>query len=104
MRDYIPVELWRSTYADPQIAKLFTFVERVPISDIKIDKRLFSWQNEIDPAQVDSIVGNFDVDFWMPIMVNPGYFLLDGQHRLQAADKLGLKYIDVVVKYEKETR
>jgi hypothetical protein len=104
MRDYIPVELWRDTYENPQVAHSFTFVERVPVSQIKIDKNLFAWQNEVDTSQVDFIADNFDIDFWMPVTVNPDYFLLDGQHRLQVAEKLGLKYIDVVIDYETEKR
>ena len=91
--NYIPVELWVDTFRPPS----FTFVRKVPLSKIKIDKSLFSWQNEVDPSQVDFIVKNFDVDFWMPILVNSDYFLLDGQHRLQVAKRLGLKYIDVVI-------
>lgn len=102
MKIYIPVELWRDTYTNPQIAKSFTFIERVPLSDIKIDKSLFSWQNEVSPSQVDFMVENFNVDFWMPILINSDYFLLDGQHRLQAAKKLGLKYIDVVIDNERK--
>lgn len=95
-RDYIPVQLWKDSYKPP----FFTYVERVPISKIKIDKRLFAWQNEVNTFQVDFIVENFDIDFWMPIIVNSDYFLLDGQHRLQVANKLQLKYIDIVIAEE----
>lgn len=101
MKTYIPVELWKSTYTDPAIAETFTFVEKVPLSKIRIDKKLLSWQNEVSPSFVDFIVENFDIDFWMPILVNPDYFLLDGQHRLQAARIMGLKYIDVVMDRER---
>ncbi len=96
MRDYIPVELWKDSYKPPT----FCFVERVPISSIAIDKKYFAWQNEVDPTQVDFIAENFDIDFWMPVIVNPEFYLLDGQHRLQVAEKLGLKYIDVVIDNE----
>jgi len=80
-REYIPVQLWKDSYKPP----FFTFVERVPISKIKIDKKFFAWQNKVNPIHVDFIVENFDSDFWMPIIVNPDYYLLDGQHRLQVA-------------------
>jgi ParB-like chromosome segregation protein Spo0J len=30
-------------------------------------------------------------------MVNPEFFLLDGQHRLAAAQKMKLRYLDVVI-------
>lgn len=97
MKGYIPVELWRDSYRSQVMRQSFTFVERVPISKIKIDKSFFSWQNEISQSLVDFIVENFDADFWMPIIVNSDYFLLDGQHRLQVARKLDLEYIDVVI-------
>jgi hypothetical protein len=82
----------------------FTFVERVPLSKIKIDKSLFAWQNNVDPSKVNFIIKNFDIDFWMPVTVNPDYYLLDGQHRLKVARKMGLKYIDVVIDNETEKR
>lgn len=98
MKEYIPVELWKDTFNKPPS---LIFVERVPLSKIKIDKRLFAHQNEVDPSQVDFIAKHFDIDFWMPIMVSPEYYLLDGQHRLQVAKRLGLKFIDVVISTEK---
>ena len=102
MKNYIPVELWRDTYTNPHIAKSITFVERVPLSKIKIDKSLFSWQNEVSPSRVDFIVENFNIDFWMPILINRDYFLLDGQHRLQVAEKMGLEFIDAVIDIERK--
>lgn len=102
MKNYIPAELWKGTYTNSTICQSFTFVEKVPLSKIKIDKSLFSWQNEVSPSHVDFIVENFDIDFWMPILINSEYFLLDGQHRLQVAKKLGLKYIDVVIDKERK--
>lgn len=101
MRNYIPVTLWKEAFSQHPS---FTFVERVPLEKIKIDKSLFSWQNEVDPVQVTFITENFDEDFWMPITVNPDYYLLDGQHRLQVARNLGLKYIDIVINGEREKR
>jgi hypothetical protein len=97
MKTYIPAELWKTAYTSPPIANSFTFVEKVPLSKIKIDKSLFSFQNDVSPTLVDFIVENFDKNFWMPILVNSDFFLLDGQHRLRVAKKLGLKYIDVAI-------
>jgi hypothetical protein len=97
MKNYIPADLWKDTYKSPQMERSFTFVEKVPLSKIKIDKSLFSFQNDVSPSFVDFITANFDKDFWMPILVNAEFFLLDGQHRLQVAKKLGLKYIDVAI-------
>lgn len=100
---YIPTsEIWKETYAKPQTMKSFSLVERVPLSKIKIDKNRFSWQNAVDPARVNFIAQHFDLDFWMPVLVDPDYFLLDGQHRLRVAKKLGLKFIDVAI--DNETR
>lgn len=50
--------------------------------------------NKLD---VDYMVNNFYKGAWFPIMINQNYYLLDGQHRLAAAKKLHLKYIDVVI-------
>lgn len=97
MKNYIPAELWKDSYKSPQMQKSFTFVEKVPLSRIKIDKRLFSFQNDVSASFVNFIVENFDKDFWMPVLVNADFFLLDGQHRIQVAKKLGLKYIDVAI-------
>ena len=97
-RKYIPTgEIWKDTYLRPEIMRAFTLIEKVPLSTIKIDKRHFSWQNAVDQSQVEFILMNFNRDFWMPILVNRDYFLLDGQHRLQVAKRLGLELIDVVI-------
>lgn len=100
-KKYIPtLELWRSMFLQPCFGGAWTLDERVPITEIKIDKSLFSFQNEVSESQVNSMVEEFNIDYWIPIMVNPKRFLLDGQHRLQTAHKLGLNYIDVIVFHE----
>jgi hypothetical protein len=97
-KKYIPIgEIWKETYSRPHIRTSFTLIEKVPLSTIKIDKRHFSWQNDVDPSRVEFILMNFNRDFWMPILVNRDYFLLDGQHRLQVAQKMRLEFIDVVI-------
>jgi len=50
---------------------------------------------------VKRMVNRFYLDAWEPIMINERYFLIDGQHRLMVAKKLGLKYIDAIVANEK---
>lgn len=100
-KNYIPtLELWRSMFLQPCFGGAWTLEERVPVTEIKIDKSLFSFQNEVSESKVDSMVKEFNIDCWIPITVNPEYFLLDGQHRLQTAKRLGLKYIDVIVFHE----
>jgi hypothetical protein len=70
---------------------------KIPIEKIKIDKALFSFQNDVDMGAVEYLCENFEIGAWYPVMVNTEYFLLDGQHRLAAAQKMGLQYIDIVV-------
>lgn len=70
---------------------------KVPIEKIKIDRKRLAFDNPVATAQVSWMVANFDPEFWMPITVDKDYCLLDGQHRLAVARKLGLRYIDVVI-------
>ena len=52
-------------------------------------------------AEVKRMVNRFYPGAWEPIMINERYFLIDGQHTLMVAKKLGLKYIDAIVANEK---
>lgn len=79
----------------------FKIKNKVEIDKIKIDKKYFSYVNPIYEETIDSIINDFYIDAWEPIWINPEMFLLDGQHRLCAAKKMGLKYIDVVIHDEK---
>ena len=97
-KQYIPtLDHWKSMFLNPSFDGRWTIENRIPISEIKIDKSLFSFQNDVSESLVDSMVEEFNIDYWIPIMINSDHFLLDGQHRLQTAKRLGLKYIDVVV-------
>lgn len=69
---------------------------QVAIDEIKINRSLFDF-NKVCTSSVDNMLNNFELDAWMPITVSEKLFLLDGQHRLACAKKLGLEYIDVVV-------
>lgn len=75
----------------------WTIINKFPIDKIKIDKSLFSFNNEIDESTVNMIVSGFDLIFWIPVTINKDFYLLDGQHRLEAARRMNLKYIDVAV-------
>ena len=75
----------------------WVFKQKVKINDIKIDKSLMSFDNPIFDSTLNNIVNNFDQNFWIPITVNNDLYLLDGQHRLEAARRMNLKYIDVVI-------
>lgn len=86
-----------SMYSNPCLQSRWVVVVKVPIEKIRIDKSLFSFQNNVNWKDVEYMIENFDVSAWFPVMVNPDFFLLDGQHRLAAARKMRLKYIDVVI-------
>lgn len=85
--------------------KLFTQFDKpywvplrcVPLEEIKIDKSLMSFPNPVYEEMVETIIEHFDVWQWVPITLNAEHYLLDGQHRLEAARRLGLKFIDVVI-------
>jgi hypothetical protein len=97
-KTYIPSpDYLTSMYSNPQFNGRWVVVTKIPIEKIKIDKSLFSFQNEVNWNDVEYICENFEKGAWYPVMVNPDYFLLDGQHRLATARKMNLKYIDAVV-------
>lgn len=97
-KTYIPSpEYLTSMYDKPEFRGRWTVASKIPIEKIKVDRTLFSHQNEFNRADVESIADNFEISAWFPIMVNPAFFLLDGQHRLAAAQKMKLEYLDVVI-------
>lgn len=71
--------------------------DAVSIDKIKIDKKYLSFPNPVRQEEVDYIVNDFCLDGWEPIMINQDNFLLDGQHRIEAAKRMGLEYIDVII-------
>ncbi|NQU87718.1 MAG: hypothetical protein HQ541_18360 [Mariniphaga sp.] len=95
--DYIPVKNhWFEMYT--QFEKPYWEPkEKLLIKKIRINKDLFDYQNVVDEAEVLFMLMNFDRDAWMPITINKDFFLIDGQHRLSFAKKMGLKFIDVVI-------
>jgi len=95
MKNYTPSpNHWKDMFKQ---YSFYTVVEKVAISRIKINRKLFSYDNPVDLEAVKDMADNFELNAWMPITVNEDYYLLDGQHRLKCAKMLGLKYIDVVV-------
>ncbi|MFH1030153.1 MAG: hypothetical protein V1770_02745 [bacterium] len=74
--------------------------DKVPIKKIKINRKLFDFDNAVNMEDVYYRLMNFSKELWMPITVNKDYYLLDGQHRLKLAGMLGLNYIDVVIEDE----
>jgi hypothetical protein len=97
-RTYIPSpDYLTSMYSKPEFNGRWVVQTKLPIEKIKIDKTLFSFQNDVDMDAVEYLCENFEIGAWYPVMVNTEYFLLDGQHRLAATQKMNLQYIDVVV-------
>jgi ParB-like chromosome segregation protein Spo0J len=91
---------WGNSYAIKSNTG-FRFMERVRISKIKKRKR---YRNRPSVSEVISMVTEFYPDAWEPIMINERFFLIDGQHRLMVAKRLGLKYIDAIVANEKRLK
>ena len=91
--DYIPIE----QFQEQAFSKWGTILHKFEISKISIDKSRFSFCNEVVPSEVDNIAYYFHKDAWEPITLDDEYYLKDGQHRLAAAKKMGLKYIDAVI-------
>lgn len=94
---YIPVKKhWLKMYTGYN-KPYWTSVLKVPIKKIKVDKSLFSYQNEVFQSDVLYMPMNFDRDAWMPITINKNYYLLNGQHRLALAEKMGMLFIHAIV-------
>src|SRR4030067_3315431 len=64
--------------------------EQVPIDEIKINRSLFDFNNKVCTSSVDNMLNNFELDAWMPVTVTEKMFLLDGQHRIACAKKMGV--------------
>ena len=91
--DYIPID----RFQEQSFSKYGTILHKFDISKISIDKSQFSFCNEVIPSEVDNIAYNFHQEGWEPITLDEEYFLKDGQHRLAAAKKMGLRYIDAII-------
>lgn len=78
-----------------------TPIKKFPIDKIKFNKKYLSYPNPVLKESVDWIVNDFHHEGWEPIFLNPKKYLIDGQHRLAAAKRMGLKYIDIVIINEK---
>lgn len=72
-------------------------IRKFPITKIGFDKKYLSYANMVREEDVNSIVNDFYIDAWEPIFLNHQKYLIDGQHRLAAAKRMRLKFIDVVI-------
>ena len=91
--NYIPT----NDFIKKSFSAISNVIEKVEIDKIKIDKSRFSFNNSISDFVVDRIVNSFDPLFWEPVAVDDEYYLRDGQHRLEAAKKMKLEFLDVAV-------
>lgn len=86
---YIPSpEHWKEMFNK---YPFYAVKEQIAISEIKVNRALFAFNNEVRHGDVDYMLNNFELDAWMPVTVTEKMFLLDGQHRLACAKKLGLE-------------
>lgn len=53
-------------------------IDKVRIKKIRIDKKLFAFNNEVNEDDVTYMINNFEEDVWEPILVNSDYYLLAG--------------------------
>src|SRR5215210_1268265 len=82
----------------------FIPVRKIPLEKIKIDKNLMSFPNPVYESTVQAIIQHFDEWAWFPILINKDYFLLDGQHRIEVARHLNLRFIDAIIDNQEVVR
>jgi hypothetical protein len=86
--------------ANTNTAGYCTPITRFPIEKIKLNKKYLSFANPVSEEDINYIVSDFYLYAWEPIFLNPKKYLIDGQYRLAAAKKMGLKFMDVIIIYE----
>lgn len=97
MKDYIACDnCFKRTSLYKAYPEIFKSIEKYPINKIKVDKRKLSYANDVREKDVDIIVSEFLLEAWEPIFISEEGYLIDGQHRLAAARKMKLKYLDVI--------
>lgn len=97
-KNYIPSpEYHKTLWAYTAFPEVFKRIDKYPINKIKFDKKYLPFQNPVIINSVNSIVDEFYLGAWEPIFLNEKGYLTDGQHRLAAARKMHLKFIDVII-------
>lgn len=92
MRDYIPVKKhWLEMFTKYD-KPYWTPVLKFPIEEIKINKSLFSYQNEVLQSDVLYMLMNFDRNVWMPITLNMGLSYIDAV--IEDSELLNKKEVD----------
>jgi len=97
-RAEIPDSLFQREYATPEAARAAAEQEGYTVvSYQKLAAKMMSYPNPVYEDIVCSIIEDFDELGWIPVTINKDYYLLDGQHRLEAARRMGLEFIDAVI-------
>ena len=100
--NYVPSpKHFKNYFLYQKFPNVYKPLDKVPVNKIKVDKERLAIANEVDKTEVDEIVNNFHLEGWEPIFIDPDYYLRDGQHRLMAAKKMNVKFIDVIMINEK---
>lgn len=104
-RSYIPSpEYHKTRWAYSAYPEVFKRIDKYPIEEIKFNKKYLPFNNPIRQDTVNSIVTEFYIGAWEPIYINEKGYLTDGQHRLTAAKRMNLDYIDVILINENKLR
>lgn len=70
---------------------------RLKVESLNIDERV---QRDLSKSKVDRILKNFDeraIGFLLISQRDNDFYVIDGQHRLMALKKMGIKYVDCKV-------
>lgn len=76
-------------------------IRRLPIRAVKIDRRRLQYEGDTSRENIDHIFRNFYQEAWEPIEITEDYYLLNGMVQLKVAERIGLRYIDAVMKIHK---
>lgn len=97
-KNYIPSpEYHKTRWAYSAYPSVFKRIDKYPIGKIKFSKKHLPFNNPVRQDTINSIVTEFYIGAWEPIYLNEKGYLEDGQHRLAAAKKMSLKYLDVII-------
>jgi hypothetical protein len=95
-QEYIP---------SPQhVGKDYILIEKFPIEGIETGRDLSEQQNKIDYNRISEMWDSFDQKLWEPLLIDTEHHLLDGQHRIELAKMMRLRYIDVIIKNDDKAK
>ena len=95
---------FKNYFTYKEYPEVFRPIDKYPIRKIKFNKKYLAIPNAIREEDVNYIVNEFNIEGWEPIYINEKGYLIDGQHRLTAAKKMKMDYIDVVLLNEEKMK